>query len=78
MNTETFDQNDPESQKRFHNLFGPQQVDGQVRQAITMCWMALPDDKKTVDEVEKQVRRIVDRALRDLRDDSEAFGIGGG
>ena len=37
--------------------------------------MALPEDKRSVDELEKQIRRIVDRAIRDLRDDREAFGL---
>jgi len=51
-------------------------VDAQIRQAIHLCWMMLPDDKKTVDELEKQFRRIVDRAIHDLWDDSDSFGIG--
>ncbi len=28
-----------------------------------------------VDELEKQFRRIVDRTIKDLREDSEAFGL---
>lgn len=36
--------------------------------------MALPKDRKYTDELEKQVRRIVDRALRNFREDSEQFG----
>jgi hypothetical protein len=35
--------------------------------------MALPKSKRTVDEVDSHIRRLVDRALKDLRDDSEAF-----
>jgi hypothetical protein len=31
---------------------------------------------KNVDEVERQIRRIVDRAFKDLREDSDAFGHG--
>ena len=56
-------------------MFGPGQVDQTVRQALHLCWMMLPDDKKTADEAERQFRRIVDRALRDLREDNEAFGL---
>jgi hypothetical protein len=56
------------------DFFGPGQVDQFVRQAIQTCWMALPKDRKTPDELEKQVRRIVDRALKDFREDSEQFG----
>jgi len=77
MAMEPFDPDDPHQAERFRDFFGPHQVDEQVRQAIQMCWMALPGDKKNVDEVETQIRRIVDRALRDLREDSDAFGLGG-
>jgi hypothetical protein len=34
----------------------------------------LPKERKTVDELEKQIRRIVDRALKDFREDADAFG----
>ena len=78
MLSDKFDPNDPEQSDRFRSFFGPHQVDEQIRQAIQFCWMALPGDRKTVDEVEKQIRRLVDRALRDLRDDSDAFGLGRG
>jgi hypothetical protein len=60
--------------EKMADFFGPGQVDQFVRQAIQTCWMALPKDRKTPDELEKQVRRIVDRALKDFREDSEQFG----
>ena len=55
-------------------LFGPQQVDQTVRQAVQLCWMNLPKDRRTLDELESQFRRLVERALKDFREDSEAFG----
>lgn len=61
---------DEEGMSQF---FGPGQVDQTIRQAIQMCWMALPKDKKNVEEVESQIRRLVERALKDLREDAEAF-----
>lgn len=70
-----FDPNDPESMKRFREFFNPGHVDQSVRQAIQMCWMMLPEGEKSVDEVEKQFRRIVDRALQNLKDDASAFGL---
>lgn len=70
-----FSSNDPESTNKMRAMFGPGQVDQSVRQAIQMCWMMLPDDARTVDELEKQFRRIVDRAIDDLREDSQAFGL---
>jgi ATP-dependent Clp protease ATP-binding subunit ClpA len=56
-------------------FMGPHAVDSLIRQAITLCWMMLPDDKKSVPEVESELRRIVDRALTNLKEDARAFGI---
>ena len=58
---------------RMAELFGPGQVDQGIRQAIQMCWMALPKERRTAEEVEKQIRRLVDRALQNLREDTAAF-----
>ena len=73
-----FSENDPDAADKFRSMFGPGQIDQQIRQAIHFCWMTLPADKRNVDEVERQMRRILDRALKDLRDESAAFGIGEG
>lgn len=78
MAYEKFDPNDPDAKKHMRAFFSPQQVDQQVRQAIQFCWMALPPEKQNIEEVETQIRRIVDRALKDLRDDSASFSLGGG
>ena len=56
------------------DFYGPGQINQTIWQAIHFCWLALPKERKNADELEKQVRRIVDRALRDFREDSEAFG----
>ncbi len=56
-------------------MMGPQAVDHAVRQAIHLCWMMLPQDRKTVDAVEIEIRRLVDRALANLREDSRKFGL---
>jgi len=68
---------DPEEYKHFREFLGPQQVDQLIRHAIQSCWMGLPRGRQNVKEVEKQIRRIVDRALRDLREDASAFSLGG-
>jgi hypothetical protein len=75
---ESFSQDDPAAADRFRKMFGPAQIDQEIRQAIHFCWMLLPEDQRSADEVERQIRRIVDRALKDFRDDSQAFGIGRG
>jgi hypothetical protein len=58
----------------FRGMMAPN-VDLQIRSAIQTCWMALPGSRRNVDEVEKEIRRVVDRALRDLRDDASSFGL---
>jgi hypothetical protein len=78
MALEEFDPKDPDARKRMQGFFGPQQVDQQIRQAIQFCWMALPPERQNVQEVETQIRRIVERAFRDLREDAESFGLGNG
>ena len=70
-----FDTNDPNGPEKMRQVFGPGHVDEQIRQAIHLCWMMLPEDRQTIDELEKQIRRIVDRALKDLRDDADQFGL---
>ena len=44
------------------------------RQALQMCWMMLPKGRRNADELESQFRRIVELALKDMRDDGDAFG----
>ena len=56
------------------DVLGPTHVDQFIRQAISTCWMALPKERRNVDEVERQVRRLVERALANLREDDAAFG----
>lgn len=55
-------------------MFGPGQVDQMIKQAIQICWMMLPPDKKNADELESTIRRIVDRALQNFREDAATFG----
>lgn len=74
MFVKNFDAEEPDGKAAFRAFFGPHMIDQHVRQAISACWMALPPDRQNVDEVEKQIRRLVDRALRDFRDDAASFG----
>jgi hypothetical protein len=71
-----FEAGDPGAGDKMRLMFGPGHVDEQIRQAIHFCWMMLPDDRKSVAELEQQFRRIVERALKDLKDDADAFGLG--
>lgn len=71
---ERIDPSDSESTERFRRMAAPQ-IDQMVRQAISTCWMILPAERQNVDEVEKEIRRIVDRALLNLREDASSFGL---
>ena len=70
-----FDPNEDDDQRgeKTRDFLGPSQIDHQIRMAIQLLWTVLPKEKRNVDEVERQIRRIVDRAMRDLRDDFENF-----
>ena len=71
-----FEGEDPEDRRNeaMRQHLSPSTVDNSIRSALQMCWMTLPRKKKTPDELEAQFRRLVDRALRDMRDDYDAFG----
>lgn len=56
-------------------MMGPAALNHAVKHAIQTCWMMLPDDKKSVEEVEKQVPRVVNRAFEAMREDAQAFGL---
>ena len=66
---------DPED---FRNMMGPGHMDQMVRQAIQTCWMVLPKNRKTVADLEKEFRRLVDRAFQNLKEDELRLGPGGG
>ena len=63
------------AQEMVKAMMGPQAVDDAVRRAIQVCWMMLPQGQKTMDTVETEIRRLVDRALANMREDSQKFGI---
>ena len=59
--------------EKIKEFIGPGQVDHLIRQAIQFCWMALPADKRNIQEMETQMRRIFERALKNLKEDDSAF-----
>ncbi len=65
--------NDDEAFREIARAIGLSQIDQQIRQAIHFCWIGLPSGKRNIDELERQIRRIVDRALRDVREDFDNF-----
>ena len=73
MAVQKFDANNPDPDQ-FRKFLGPGHVAQSVSQAIHACWMMLPAKRKTVDDLEKEFRRLVDRAFRDMREDEASFG----
>ena len=71
-----FDRIDTGDSEGMANPFGPGATDAMVRQAIQTCWMSMSEEKRTVEHVEAEIRRLVERALKDLREDADAFGVG--
>jgi hypothetical protein len=68
------DQTPPSDREVVGNLLGPQAVDQMIRQALSTCWVLLPENRRNVTTVEQEIRRIVDRAIVNFKEDSEAFG----
>ena len=60
--------------EKMAEMFGPGHVDQAVRSAIQACWMALPKERRNVEEVEKEIRRVMERALANSREDAASFG----
>ena len=61
---------DPEA---FRRMLGPGALDQSVRHALQLCWMLLPNETKSADEAERVFREIVDRAIKDMREDQARF-----
>ncbi len=77
MSCHAFDSSDDaDAQKSMHDAFGPQAVDQAIGQTISTCWMLMPPDKKNPEAVGVEIRRIVERALANLKEDGDAFGFG--
>jgi hypothetical protein len=64
---EAFDSDDEIAAGKIANMFGPSHMDQTVRQAISICWMALPKDRKTPETVEREIRRFFERAPKEWR-----------
>jgi hypothetical protein len=69
-----FDPSDDDSERRMADMLGPTTVDHTIRQAIQFAWMSAPAEKRTADQVERIIRHLVDRALKDFREDAITFG----
>ncbi len=48
-------------------------VDQRIRDSIQNLWLAFPKEEATVANLEEHFRRLVDRAIRDLKEDMNYF-----
>jgi hypothetical protein len=53
----------------------PAHLDQTVRQAVQLCWTVIPKDRRTIEELDRQFRRVVERALQDFAEDRSEFGL---
>lgn len=65
---------DPGDPDPMRAMFGPGHVDQMVRNAVQAAWMARPKERRTVEQTEAVLRHLVDRALKDFREDAITFG----
>lgn len=72
MAAEPVFRNDEElnADERLKNeMLGPHLVNELCVQLVRITWKLLPAKKRNLDALEDYVRHVVDRTLRDLRDD---------
>jgi hypothetical protein len=50
------------------------EVDQRLRGVVQTLWATLPKDQKNFQQLETDLRRLVDRALRDFKEDIELSG----
>lgn len=51
-------------------------IDARIRDAVRISWIAQRKDDRSFNVTENLIHRLVDRALRDLQDDSaESFPV---
>ncbi len=65
----------PDNNEMIRSLMGPQATQQAIMSAIMMCWQSLPEEKRTVYNLEKEFMKIADRTFKDIREDSETFGF---
>jgi hypothetical protein len=67
------DPKDPESLSTFLRQTSPDAPSDSIRQAIRFGWWLLPKDQRTEENLEREIRRLVDDAIREFREDKDRF-----
>jgi hypothetical protein len=68
---------DPARRKRYLAAVGPQIIDTLLRKSLTHAWMCLPEKHRSPTEVERMVREIFERAVKDFNSDFARFSDSG-
>jgi hypothetical protein len=67
------DPKDPESVSTFLRRTSPDAANDSIRKAIVFGWWLLPKDQRTDENLEREIRRLVDDAIREFREDKDRF-----
>ncbi len=62
-----------DSDADIFEAMGPGAADKALRDAIQLCWMAMPKEKKSLPELKTLVEKLLDRVFRDLNEDEQYF-----
>jgi hypothetical protein len=60
-------------QKAVEYAMGPALVETEIRTAIYYCFAMMPARRRTSADVEIEIRRIVERAIKDMQEDGRVF-----
>jgi len=50
---------------------GPGAVDRQIREAIHLCWLMLEPGQRNIVNLETEMNRLLNRAIRDIKEDDQ-------
>jgi hypothetical protein len=67
------DPKDPESLSKLLRQDSPDAARDNIKQAIILGWWLLPKDRRTEENLELEIRRLVDDAIRDFRENKDRF-----
>ena len=67
------DPQDPESLSKSLRAELPDAANDGIRKAIFFGWWLLPEDQRNEENLEREIRRLVDDAIREFRKDKDRF-----
>src|SRR5262249_3788624 len=67
------DPKDPESLSKVLHQTSPDAANDSIRKAIIFGWWLLPRDQRTEENLEREIRGLVDDAIREFREDKDRF-----